>query len=106
MFDFLGFLKPVTKWLMDNWGFFGMFAAMAMPVILLALGIHFSGALGCDTITLNWGAITFMIGDVKISLSGLAVASIVGILLNAILPGNDYKFGEDKKGDESVNFQV
>ena len=31
----------------------------------------------------------------KISLSGLAVASIVGIILNAILPGKDFS---DKNG--------
>ena len=37
---------------------------------------------GCPT-----GAITFTIGSMKIALSGLAVASIVGIVLNAILPG-------------------
>ena len=79
---------------------------IAALIIALALGIHFSGALGCDTIAQNWGAISFTIGDVKIGLSGLAVASIVGILLNAILPGNDYTFGANKKGDESVNFKV
>lgn len=33
------------------------------------------------------------------TLSGLAIAAIVGILLNAILPGNDYEFGTDLKGD-------
>ena len=43
---------------------------------------------------------------VEISLSGLAVASLVGIILNAVLPGNDYKFGENKQGDEAVNFKV
>ena len=26
---------------------------------------------------------------------------IAGILLNAILPGNDYEFGKNPKGDES-----
>ena len=41
-----------------------------------------------------------------ISLSGLAVASIVGIVLNAIMPGKDYTFGEDPQGDTSVNFIV
>ncbi len=41
-----------------------------------------------------------------ISLSGLAVGSIVGIVLNAIMPGKDYVYGEDKQGDESVNFIV
>ena len=41
-----------------------------------------------------------------ISLSGLAVGSIVGIVLNAVMPGKDYVYGEDKQGDESVNFIV
>ena len=40
------------------------------------------------------------------TLSGLAIAAIVGILLNAILPGNDYEFGTDLKGDTAVNFEV
>lgn len=39
-----------------------------------------------------------------ISLSGLAIAAILGILLNAILPGNDYQFGKDLTGDDSANF--
>ena len=38
------------------------------------------------------GAISFSIGAVTISLSGLAVAAIVGIAMNAILPGKDYEF--------------
>lgn len=49
------------------------------------------------------------IGSVSIgfaSLSGLAVASIVGIVLNAVLPGKDYEFVQDDKGSESVNFKV
>ena len=58
----------------------------------LALGITFSSA----------GAIT--LGSV--SLSGLAVGALVGILLNAVLPGNDYVFGKNQLGDESVNFKV
>ena len=40
------------------------------------------------------------------ALSGLAVGSIVGIVLNAIMPGKDYEYGADKQGDESVNFIV
>ena len=32
---------------------------------------------------------------VAITLSGLAIAAIAGILLNAILPGKDYEFKED-----------
>ena len=58
----------------------------------LALGITFSanGAL--------------VLGP--ISLSGLAVGALVGIILNAVLPGNDYKFGKNDQGDKSVNFKV
>ena len=79
---------------------------IAALIIALALGINFSSALGCDTVNSVSGAISFTIGGVKISLSGLAVASLVGIILNAILPGNDYKFGKSEQGDQSVNFKV
>lgn len=51
-------------------------------------------------------AATFTIGKVTISLSALAVASIAGILLNAILPGKDYTFSEDEPKDTGVNFSV
>ena len=34
------------------------------------------------------------------------IGSIVGIVLNAVMPGKDYVYGEDKQGDESVNFIV
>ena len=50
------------------------------------------------------GAISFNIGVVTISLSGLAVAAIVGIVMNAILPGKDYEFGTNQQGDTAVNF--
>ena len=69
---------------------------IAALIMSLALGIAFSSV----------GAIAFTIGGVKISLSGLAVASLVGILLNAILPGNDYVFGKSDLGDKSVSFKV
>ena len=45
--------------------------------------------------------LTFTIGGTTITLTGLALAAIFGILLNAILPGNDYAFGENTKGDVS-----
>ena len=63
---------------------------VAAVILGLALGINFSGALGADITAAGnnaTGAITFAIGNMKIALSGLAVASIVGIVLNAILPG-------------------
>lgn len=49
-------------------------------------------------------AATFTIGGITISLSALAVASISGIVLNAILPGKDYVFSEDEPKDTGVNF--
>ena len=69
---------------------------IAALIMSLALGINFSAA----------GAIAFAIGGVKISLSGLAVAAIAGIALNAVLPGNDYEFGKNQQGDTAVNFKV
>ena len=64
---------------------------IAALIMGLSLGINFSAA----------GAI--VLGPV--SLSGLAVGALVGILLNAVLPGNDYEFGNDLQGDTAVNFQ-
>ena len=69
---------------------------IAALIMSLALGINFSAA----------GAIAFTIGGVTISLSGLAVAALVGIIVNAVLPGNDYEFGKSELGDKSVNFKV
>ena len=65
---------------------------VAALILVLSIGISYSSA----------GALRFG----PISLSGLAVGSIVGIALNAIMPGKDYVFGQDKQGDESVNFIV
>ena len=39
----------------------------------------------------------------KVTLTSLAIAAIVGILLNAILPGKDYEFGSDISGGKSGN---
>ena len=57
-------------------------------------------AIGVSTSTA--GAISFTIGSVTISLSGLAVAALVGIIMNAILPGKDYEFGTNEQGDTAV----
>ena len=40
------------------------------------------------------------------TLSGLAVGALVGIILNAILPGKDYEFGKNVAGDKSVDFEI
>ncbi|MBQ6292689.1 MAG: uracil-xanthine permease [Lachnospiraceae bacterium] len=65
---------------------------VAAVILGLALGVNFSGFLGADITTAGnnaTGAISFMIGNVRIGLSGLAAASIAGIVLNAILPDKD-----------------
>ena len=61
-------------------------------ILVLAIGISYSAA----------GSIT--IGSTK--LSGLAVAALVGIILNAVLPGKDYSFGENEIGDMSIDFEI
>ena len=48
--------------------------------------------------------ITFNVGNASITLTSLAIASIVGILLNAILPGKDYEFGSDISNGRSGDF--
>lgn len=48
--------------------------------------------------------ITFSIGSAHVTLTSLAIASIVGILLNAILPGKDYEFGSDISEGRSGDF--
>ena len=57
---------------------------------------------------LGLGSVTFMIGSLTISLSALAVASIAGIVLNAILPGKDFEFKEapPEDADTGVDFKV
>ena len=41
---------------------------------------------------LGIGSVSFHVGKFNITLTALAVAAIAGILLNAVLPGNDYEF--------------
>ena len=66
-----------------------LIAAMIMG---LSVGLSYNGAL------------VIPIGSITITLSGLAVAALVGIGLNAVLPGKDYEFGVNELGDTSVKF--
>ena len=66
---------------------------IAALILVLAIGINYGP-----------GSISFSIGKSTIALSGLAVAALVGIILNAILPGKDYEFGTSKSGDMTVDF--
>ncbi|MEG1687168.1 MAG: solute carrier family 23 protein, partial [Angelakisella sp.] len=68
---------------------------IAAVILVSALGFSATGGLTLvESATLN------------INLSGLAIAAILGITLNAILPGNDYEFGKDLEGDISANLQM
>ena len=64
---------------------------LIIAAVILVCGLGFSGG------------ITFYIGGTAITLTAMAIAAIAGVLLNAILPGNDYVFGTDAKGDGSAN---
>ena len=65
---------------------------IAAMILGLAVGVSYNGA------------VTISLGSVTISMSGLAIAALVGIFMNAVLPGKDYEFGTNEQGDTAVNF--
>lgn len=60
---------------------------LIIAAVILVSGLGFSNGL------------TFTIAGTSITLTGLAIAALAGIILNAILPGKDYNFGDDPKAD-------
>ena len=50
--------------------------------------------------------VTFTVAGTPITLTGLAIASIVGIILNAVLPGKDYEFGKNPRGDANRGLAI
>jgi len=64
---------------------------LIIAAVILVCGLGFSGGL------------TFQVGGASITLTSLAVAAIAGVLLNAILPGNDYEFGKTEHSDNAGN---
>ena len=67
---------------------------------LIIAGVIFVCGLGFSD------GLTFTIGGTHITLTALAIAAIAGIILNAILPGNDYNFGANPEGDQSRGVYV
>lgn len=65
---------------------------IAAMILCLAVGVSYNGS------------VVIPVGSFTISLSGLALAALVGIAMNAVLPGKDYEFGTNEQGDTSVNF--
>ncbi|MDO5733155.1 MAG: uracil-xanthine permease family protein [Eubacteriales bacterium] len=59
-------------------------------ILVCALGFH--------------QGIQFSVGSAEVSLSGIAIASLVGIILNAILPGKDYIFSPENPKETGVEF--
>ena len=62
---------------------------------LIIAGVIFVCGLGFSN------GLTFTVAGTDITLTSLAIAAIAGILLNAILPGNDYHFGKDVEADSN-----
>ncbi|MBR2131416.1 MAG: uracil-xanthine permease [Oscillospiraceae bacterium] len=56
---------------------------LIIAAVILVCGLGFTGG------------ITFTLGGASVTLTGLAIAAIAGIALNAVLPGNDYEFQSD-----------
>ena len=50
--------------------------------------------------------VTFVIGSANITLTGMAIAAIAGIILNAILPGKDYEYGKDQNADSNRGIAI
>ena len=66
---------------------------------LIIAAVMFVSGLGFSSV----GGITFTVGGAAVTLSGLAIAALAGVILNAILPGNDYQFGQSVQGDASAD---
>ena len=66
---------------------------LIIAAVIFVCGLGFSST----------GGITFTAGSADITLSGLAIAALAGVILNALLPGNDYEFGKSVEGDASAD---
>ena len=66
---------------------------------LIIAAVIFVSGLGFS----STGGITFTVAGADVTLTGLAIAAIAGVVLNAILPGNDYEFGANVEGDKAAD---
>ena len=64
---------------------------LIIAAVILVCGLGFSGGL------------TFQVGGASITLTSLAIAALAGIILNAVLPGNDFAFGQTENSDAAGN---
>ncbi len=66
---------------------------LLIAAVILVSGLGFNGT----------GGLTFAVADAHVTLTGLAIAAIAGVALNAILPGNDFSFGKTASADGSAD---
>ncbi len=64
---------------------------LIIAAVILVCGLGFTGGL------------TFTVGGTSITLTSLAIAAIAGIVLNAVLPGNDFQFGKTANADTAAS---
>ena len=69
---------------------------------LIIAAVILVSALGFNSL----GGVSFQVLGTTVSLSGLAIAAILGILLNAIIPGNDYEFDNTERGESSLDMRI
>ncbi|WP_312941793.1 uracil-xanthine permease family protein [Oscillibacter sp.] len=66
---------------------------LLIAAVILVSGLGFNGT----------GGLTFVVANAHVTLTGLAIAAIAGVALNAILPGNDFAFGKTASADGSAD---
>ena len=66
---------------------------LIIAAVIFVCGLGFSST----------GGISFTVGSATVTLTSLAIAALAGVVLNAILPGNDYVFGTNAQGDKSAD---
>lgn len=64
---------------------------------LIITGVIFVCGLGFSD------GLTFHVGETSITLTALAIAAIAGIVLNMILPGNDYEFEAEEENVKGIS---
>ena len=69
---------------------------------LIIAAVILVSALGFNSL----GGLSFVVLGVTVNLSGLAIAAILGILLNAIMPGNDYEFDDGDGTGEGASLRI
>ncbi len=91
-FILYGMISPIgVRNVLENQVDFTNSRNLIIAAVILVCGLGFTGGL------------TFTVGGVSITLTSLAIAAIAGIVLNAILPGNDFHFGKTANSDTSAS---